>query len=225
MQRNCFIVTSTLYSSNTCYSVESRFNQTMDTIRSIKEKDPNCYILFIDNSHVDVGSFLDGIRKNVDSVIVYEHNLASLYYNITTNKSLGELLLMYKALEELNKTSIAFDRIFKISGRYTLNESFCIDDYKNAPRKIVGALRKWMIYKDGNESERISFETALWSFPYEELNNIQNALLINSYDFIVKNDTNIENAFFNCIPQEILGIKNPIGITANYSKDGEMSKF
>lgn len=234
MNRYCFIVTSTLYSHKTCYSVEERFNQTMNTLCSIREKDPDSYILLIDNSHIELPEeYLRSLEQNSDKFVRYEHNLASLYYNLTANKSLGELMLMHRALEEMERMGIEFDRVFKLSGRYLLNENFHIREYDTAPSLIIGALNNWGIHDKGEETSRPSFETALWSFPFEQFNNVKNSLLVGAYDFILKknhqinetNKTNLENAFFNCIPKDVMYIKNPIGVTTNWSEYGDVFHY
>lgn len=234
MKKYCFIVTSTLHSNNTCYSIEDRFNQTMNTLRCIREKDANSYILLIDNSHVDLPKeYIEALSLNSDRFIRYEHNLASLYYNLTADKSMGELMLIYRALEEINTIGIEFDRIFKLSGRYLLNENFCISEYDSAPRLIIGGVHCWKVKNEDGESERLSFATSLWSFPFEELDNIKNIFLLNVYEFIIRENhgivkpwrTDIEHAFFNCIPKELLYNKNPIGVTTNWSINGEVHNY
>jgi hypothetical protein len=234
MKRYCFIVTSTIHSLNTCYSTEERFEQTKDTLYSIRQKVPNSHIILIDNSHVDLpDDYVKYFEANTDKFIRYEHNLASLYYNLTADKSLGELMIMYRALEEVKKLDVIFERIFKLSGRYTLNENFNIDDYDELSRFIVGGVHEWTVNNEDGESKRLSFATSLWSFPFDEIDNIKNILLMNTYEFILKTNhgivkpwrTDLENAFFNCIPKEILYDKNPIGVTTNWAVNGKVFKY
>lgn len=206
----------------------------MNTLSSIREKDPDSYILLIDNSHVELpDEYLTYLQNNSDTFIRYEHNLASLYYNLTANKSLGELMIMHRALEEIKKIGIKFNRIFKLSGRYLLNENFHIREYDSAPRSIIGALNNWDVHDKGEKISRSSFETALWSFPFEEFDNVKNVLLISAYEFILNTNyqinetsrTNLENAFFNCIPKDVMCIKNPIGVTTNWAEYGDVFHY
>lgn len=224
----CFIITSTLSSGDSHYSIEERFNQTLKTIDDIKSKVPNPYIILIDNSHMNVpDKYFEMIENKVSRVIRYEHNIASLYYNLTLNKGLGELLLLERVLKEIKILGIRPNRIFKMSGRYTLNDNFDISYYEGAPKKFIGAIRKWEFFNRSNNenNHRYSFETSLWSFPFEEIDNVENILLIEAFAFLNKNATDLENAFFTIIPKELIEVKNPIGITTNTGHNGEVNYY
>jgi hypothetical protein len=224
----CFIVTSALFSLYTCYTIEERFNQTLKTLDIIREKVPHCYILFIDNSNQYVPKeYFDEIKKKANCVINYEHNLASSYYNSTCNKDLGEVLLLERALKEIKELKITPKRIFKISGRYMLNDNFDINYYNDAEDKFIGNVRAWEYTKENSNEKihRYNFETSLWSFPFNELENIQSKLLVWSYNYMLETNSKIEQAFFDIIPKELIKIKNPIGVTLNTGYTGEIIEY
>lgn len=228
MSDYCFIITSTIHSENTCYSSQERFMQTIETIDSIRYKCLEPYIVLVDNSIKELEQDQTKILENkVDSFIKYDHTVASMYYNMITNKGLGEILILERGLKEIEKLSVKPKRIFKISGRYTLNENFDINYYKDASNKFIGAVRTWNFYNNHNEviSQRYSFETALWSFPIDQFENVKNFLLINAFDHLYNNQTDLEHSFFTCIPKELMEIKNPVGVTTNTGHNGEINYY
>lgn len=224
----CFIITSTLSSGDSHYNTKERLRQTLKTIDNIKERVPNPYIILIDNSHMDVpAEYFEIIKSKVSRLIRYEHTVASLYYNLSLNKGLGELLLLERAIKEIKDLGIRPNRIFKMSGRYSLNDNFDIDYYEDAPRKFIGTIRTWVFFDNSNniKNYRYSFETSLWSFPFEEIDNVKNILIIRAFEFLNKNVTDLENAFFTVIPKELIEEKTPIGITTNTGFNGEVNHY
>lgn len=118
------------YGIRSIYTNEERFNQTKNTIKSIKEKIENCEIFIVECSD------LDDNEKNyfVDNSTYF----LNLYDNIplrnkmhSPSKSLCEGTMTICALDFLINNTIEFDNLIKISGRYFLSENFNFDNFKN----------------------------------------------------------------------------------------------
>ena len=111
------------------YTIGERFNQTLNTISSIRNKIPNAFIVLVDNSILN--------KNQIDTL----HNKTDYFINITDDKELnyytdecvvkafGEIsqqLIFYKYF--LSKIDLSkIKHFFKISGRYYINDTF---DYK-----------------------------------------------------------------------------------------------
>jgi mannosyltransferase OCH1-like enzyme/glycosyltransferase involved in cell wall biosynthesis len=137
--KNCIIITSVLNCSNKClsyyhtrsiFSIEERYKQTLNTIDSIYKYIPNCEILFCECSDLSNHLYIENEIKNK----------CTYYYNFYSNKNilkhvespykgLGETSLILKCIEILKNKNYKY--LFKISGRYYLNEKFKYDDYNN----------------------------------------------------------------------------------------------
>lgn len=103
------------------YSAQERFYQTLDTIRSIRERLPQAKILLAEGSCMDPHMELE-LRQKVDLFVQHPSTHVITY---TEHKAHGEAMLLLHSLDELQRLQISPSLVFKISGRYTLNESFC----------------------------------------------------------------------------------------------------
>lgn len=125
------------------YSTEQRFYQTLETIDSIRTKVPNAYICLFECSYKPISDeYKNILKEKVDVFLEFydEPGIKTLYENfsqkqelITFGKSLletrGTLNCLYLMKEKQLFTDV--NRIFKLTGRYTLNEHFNIQDYES----------------------------------------------------------------------------------------------
>lgn len=125
------------------YTEEERFEQTLKTIESIRDKVPTSYIILFECSHESISEvnkselreecdlFLDFSNENVIQQVY--GNLKSRPELITYGKSLLETRGMLNTLYYVKRHNLFSDsqRVFKLTGRYLLNEHFDIEDYKS----------------------------------------------------------------------------------------------
>ena len=105
-------IISNLYNST---SPEQRFKETVRTVKSVREKIPNCTIILIESSKYDINA-LESL--GVDHIISFM-NLTDKVPDLR-KKSHGELYTTKRALELIEYDGL----LFKISGRYYLNDEF-----------------------------------------------------------------------------------------------------
>lgn len=171
-----FIITSTINTKKitgvNVFDSENRFIETLKTIESIREKVKNSRIIFIDNSSEPLSDIQTNyIKHRVDKFHQIEHNIFTLFVNKIGSKGMGESYMMYKALELIEENNLLGKRVFKITGRYWLADSFDISYYDDP--KLIGKfahkINQWDVSKDNffRHRERVVyFETRLWSFCY-----------------------------------------------------------
>ena len=139
--KNIVLITSKLikcnvsytYSKNRCiYSEEECFEQTINTINSIKKYIPNAYIVLFDNSKIDIEKS-NIIEKLTDKFINITDNKILNYYTNHRYKSLGELSQMcfFYSYFFKNININSFNNFFKISGRYFINNNFDYTKFDN----------------------------------------------------------------------------------------------
>lgn len=141
-----FLVGSSIeYYEDNCsvYDKEQRFLQTLDTIECVREKVPNSYICIFECSYKPIPKeYKKVLKEKVDLFLeVYDDPVMKLLYeNISQHSNLflhGKSLLETRgllcALYHINQNRLFMNakRIFKLSGRYTLNEHFDIKDYES----------------------------------------------------------------------------------------------
>jgi len=124
------------------FSKEERFQQTLETINSIKERVPDAYICVYEVSPVRLQEeYREKLIEESDLFLeFYDEEVIQLLYEnlrIQSNrfayvKSMLECRGLLNVFEYMKKHNAFSDvtRVFKISGRYTLNDHFNIEDYK-----------------------------------------------------------------------------------------------
>ena len=122
------------------FTREERYEQTKKTIQSIKEKIPDCKLMIVectDFSEEEEVYF----EKECDYVLnLWERKkLHPKIFGI--GKALGEGTMTIEALEYIIENKLNYDNLFKICGRYWLNNDFDYNTYNNNNlvfKKIAG---------------------------------------------------------------------------------------
>lgn len=166
---NLFIITSVInvvskpltYSKNrSVFSENQRLIQTIDTIKSIRNKNENCRIMLVDCSNIDSNTS-NQLKELVD--YFYDCYKDSSIRKIveSMNKSWGECEIMKFALiKVLSINDFEFDNIFKISGRYFLNDDYDVKKFIN---------NKINIRVPWNNGYNRWVSTCLYSFPRKDI--------------------------------------------------------
>ena len=189
MASNLILVTSVIntpkkslsYSKiRSVYSREERLEQTKKTINSIKHYIPDHKILLVECS-----DFTEDEEKyfneNCDYILNLWNNKELHNKIFGISKSLGEGTMTINALEYIFQQKIEFNNLYKICGRYWLNEDFNYGVFNNSSD----------IFKKINNNINNIFT----SF-FKLTNKTAKILLL----FLKKN----ENAMIQCIGYEVL---------------------
>ena len=140
--KNVVLVTSKIYVSDkkfsyvdkrSIYTPNQRFEQTIETIKSIKINIPNSYIILFDNSIFD-NNYKSILENNVDMFInITDDKNLNFYTNDYEYKAFSEIsqqLSFYNTfLKNIDINS--FKNFFKISGRYSINNTFNFNNFDN----------------------------------------------------------------------------------------------
>ena len=138
-----FFVTSAVNAKFSVYKPEERLQQTLDTIKSIKTRCPDAFICLTDCSVPGLDKkTIKKLTADVDRLVDFstDETVQWIQKNIEhqdTVKNLTELLVAQGFFEMALAEDFyaGCDRVFKVSGRYTLTERFNTSDYEN---DIVG---------------------------------------------------------------------------------------
>jgi hypothetical protein len=182
-------VTSAVNATFSKYDPQERLAQTLTTLASVQKHIPNAVICLAESSVPGV----DDETKKILSAQV--HNMIDLskdttinwvHQNIThqdTVKNMSELILTTKFFKVARKQGWFndCDRIFKISGRYNLNDNFDISKYLDESLKDKFVFKKKMlsqfVYTLTNQSLQhptrlYSFDTSLLDYYIETLDRM-----------------------------------------------------
>jgi hypothetical protein len=136
-------ITSAINAKFSIYNPEERLAQTLETIASVRERIPNAVICLTDCSQPGISNeVIEKLTEHVDHYIDFsaDENVIWIHDNIQVQdvvKNLTELSVVHSFFKLAQEEGYfdGCDRIFKISGRYTLTEKFDTADYEN---DIVG---------------------------------------------------------------------------------------
>lgn len=168
------------YAVRSIYTSEQRFEQTIKTIDSVREKIPNSKILIVECSELNEEQSYYLIKNSDYFLNLYDDSerCKNIY---SRSKSLGEGTMTISALEYIINNNIDYDNLIKISGRYWLSDNFLYSNFEND--NIV-------IKYINNDSNNVF--TALYKLPKEYVENLK--------EFLLKNI----NKMFACIGYEVL---------------------
>ena len=199
--KNIVIITSCMISNeNSGFSKEERFNQTLQTIKSVKEKIPNNFIILLEGSNFKYNYGIDYY----------------FYYDVSKfKKSQGEAILIYNCLNSNFFKQLNINTVSKISGRYFLNDNFIWNDSKFVIKKDKG----WWNNTPG-------FLTRFYTIPNKYINEFKSIIFayINSYNFkfnIADIETNLYmlNTIKDYYSPEILGVSGYLSISKQFISD------
>jgi hypothetical protein len=228
------------------FKAEERFQQTLDTIQSIKDKVPDAYILIYEGSETSIKQeYKDKFIEESDLFLEFGNDsyMKSLYENLhrdpdkfTFVKSMLECRCLELSLYYMREHNVFNDatRVFKLSGRYKLNEYFDIDDYKSRflTNKYV---MKYYDYEERFEDiENIystlygckgSIVTGLWSFDRFLFNDIF-SVLQRSFQYMERAiqltaGIDIEHSFYHFINRDNILNVPILGLDLIKGMDGD----
>jgi hypothetical protein len=230
------------------FSKEQRFQQTLDTINSIKERVPDAYICVYEVSSIKLEEeYREKFIEESDLFLEFydEEVIKVLYDNLkiqpnrfTYVKSMLECraLLNVFSYMERNNTFTDVTRIFKISGRYTLNDYFNIEDYKtNFLQNYYVAKLYSYDHERFEDSENLysylygakgMMVTGLWSFDRYLFGDIAVALQ-KSFEYMEKAiqytaGIDIEHSLYHFLDRNKILNVPVLGLDVIKGMDGEM---
>jgi len=136
-------ITSAINAKFSIYKPQERLAQTLETIASVRERIPNGIICLTDCSQPGISDEVKSqLVEHVDHFMDFssDENVVWIHDNIEIQdvvKNLTELAVVHSFFETAQQEGWfdGCERIFKVSGRYTLTEQFNTADYEN---NIVG---------------------------------------------------------------------------------------
>ena len=157
--KNLFIVTSALKPNMGVINEEDRFNQTIETLKNLREKVPDAIIFFADGSPNPIDETkVQEISKYVNVNAYFGMNPQIVQFATAGGKSQSEILLLLMSLIELkrnpqlSKMLYEVKRIFKYSARSLLHDEFDITEYDNHFGKYIFKKRIPTWLNDGRQT-------------------------------------------------------------------------
>jgi hypothetical protein len=173
--RDVFFIPSVINTGNIPWSYhpvrsvqtpQTRYEQTLITIQTIRDKVPHVFIILIECSDVNE-EMTTMLRSKVDLFVqAYTDKKIRKVCIDGIAKGHGETVQTLKAIEVIKTLTFPIRRIFKISGRYYLTDVF---DLKNF------SLCEYTFNKCSNENK--GYHTVLYSLPFSLLAHFEQVFL------------------------------------------------
>lgn len=174
------------------FSYPQRYEQLLTTIKSIKQRVPKSDIVIYDASENPLpDGDVKGLNALVNQVVVLNNDryVQFLKYhskdpspNKFEKKTVGEIQSMLAFLTFLKNANKTYDRVFKLSGRYQLNDNFNAANHSSQSDMCV------FLNKETWYDEQV-FPIRLWSFDYNRLDTILNVfhnMQRHTYELVAK---------------------------------------
>ena len=136
--KTLFIVTSALNPEMGIINREDRFNQTVDGLRSLRERMPGAIVLMVDGSPNKIEEEkVKALKQYVNFFADFSQDREITQFSSTGRKSEAENVLLFKTMlllkqdEELSEIMKSVNRIVKLSGRTILIDGFDIAEHNH----------------------------------------------------------------------------------------------
>lgn len=226
-----FLISSAIHTTHGVYTPQQRLEQTIETCKSIRERTNDIEIMVLDGGTKQLEpEERDMLRGHIDRFFSFcdDENVKGLHQvpsqDIVKNGiemlSFGSFYAMYR--EDIKKN---FKRVFKISGRYTLNDAFNFDTHMNAKNKIIirGPFTSQFPY-DVTDGITLQYMSRLWSFDADMIDYIAECYR-RMYMHFVRRINNagyvdIEHLLFHYLDRNAIQKINKIGVQGHIAPSG-----
>ena len=232
--KSLFLLTSAINTKFGVYNAAQRMEQMLESIRSIRAHVPDAYIMIFEMAGRPLtDDQLKTLTSKVDNLLDFtrDNDVIGLY-DSTDNwdvvKNVTEVMCFRKGLKTLLDTEQldGVDRIFKMSGRYTLTDAFDIKFYEEyrTQHSIVVAKRRHSQFPYAVTHVDAQFMSRLWSWPRPLTNEIVGAydnILTYMYERLANGGyCDIEHGLYQFLDHNKIIEKDLVGITGNIGPNG-----
>ena len=239
MNRYAFLVSSAINTKFGIYNSEQRLEQTLNTVNSIKSRVPDAVVILVemggiplteDQSQRLTGAVSHVLNFNNDPTVVDLFNSTD---NWDIVKNVTEVMCFCRALATLNEHTDLLDdvqRVFKISGRYTLADEFDINYYEQYSVQhhiVVSQARSSQFPIEITRVEK-QYMSRLWSWPTvltSEILDVYNKGLVYIQERILAGGyCDIEHMLYKFLDHNKVIEKDLVGICGNIGPNGAAVK-
>lgn len=216
MSTNWFLVTSAINTKYGAFSQEERFNQTIETAKSIKNRIDNVKIILLEGAENPlIQTQMDILNEYYNNIVDFNSEstvstIHSLHQEDVVVKSPLEVFMLMNAC--INLPIQENDRVFKISGRYELSDNFDFEQH-NHPGKYTFKTKELAERYTGLDYQ---YKTRLYSF----CGSLKQQVILN-YSKIFEHITDVfsvgefidvEHTMYKILNQDNVVEMSPIGL-------------
>ena len=224
--KNLFLVTSAIKPQNSrFFTDEQRFQQTIDTLKSIRSKAPEAIIVVTEASYrtLTIEERVT-IQKLCDGYLDLSSQQDVAHFSGQKMQSWAESALLFHTLLTLKQQPFLREvkRIFKVSGRTILDDGFNLNEYEGLFGKYVFKKRipTWMPQVVHGATDLLI--TRMFSFCPSLIDNY---VQVTQQNFPLFQHMDFEHAHFVNIPKKYLVEFDKIHCTGWLSGNGQTESY
>jgi hypothetical protein len=230
-QVNLFLVSSALRTRFGVFDYASRVQQTLETCLSIAERTTADIILIDGGQEVPGQTEIELLRRYAVELVSFAQDANVRGFQATDNHDVvknGVELYMYTAyLKSLYETGLyrRYSRIYKISGRYVLNDDFDPEFHQHAAGKFVVSSPRPSQFR-AEVTRGVSYQrmSRLWSCDSRNLDYVLNIYQTMLADFVQTVNSggyiDIEHLLYKHLAPDFVVSPASIGVTGMLAPNG-----
>lgn len=232
--KNLVLVTSALNTKFGVFSEEQRRQQTLATVNSVRTHLPGASVFVCEMSGQTLTTNqIAFFEQNFDKLLNFSDDASvKELFESTDNwdvvKNVTEVMCFGRALKLLKNTGVIeqYQRIFKLSGRYTIDERFDLDFYQqycNQSLIVLGSQKRsqFPVNVTGVEFQHMS---RLWSWPStltDEIIEFYDNSLEYMYQRLSQGGyVDIEHCLYKFLDHNKIVEKDSLGVSGNIAPNG-----
>jgi len=228
-----FLITSAINTKFGVFSSSLRLGQTIQTIESIRDFLPEAKLVLLEMSAIPLDNEQKQVLKSKTDFLwefygnnyvqkVFQDNRWSVVKNLTEIKCFQLALL--RLLQDSTLDNI--HRVYKISGRYRLNQSF--DPKLHVADKICISERRPSELPLEIPDIPFAYMSRLWSWPAEFTPIIEHTFS-KGFNYVSQQIDkglycDIEHMLYKYLPENLVTFIEPIGVEGRLGPNGELVK-
>jgi len=235
MNQYAFMVSSAINTKFGIFNSEQRLAQTLDTIQSIRDRVPGAKIILVEMGAIPLTQDQTDRLTNATDYILNFNNDPSVVelFNSTDNwdivKNITEVMCFSRGLGQIvEHTDLLHNvqRIFKMSGRYTLSDEFDIGYYEqySVQSHIVVSHRRNSQFPYNLTLVEKQFMSRLWSWPMSLTNEIlevyNQGLQYMEQRILAGGYCDIEHMLYKFLDHNKIIEKDAVGVCGNIGPNG-----
>ena len=206
------------------FTNEERYQQTVNTVKSIDKYCSNSVKYMFDSSYkMPDARYIQGIQNLGVNFLWTGWNDQVQKLSDQGHRSLAETLGFILFLNSYAQAPVVCKRIYKLSGRYELNDDFILnrEDFKDS---FVFS-KIWDSWMSEEQQERVGIKNMialrLWHMD-ASLFDIFNKELSNILELMIKYNIDVEHAYYKILSKYKIAICGPIGVSGVIAPTGEI---
>jgi hypothetical protein len=231
MIKHCFVVTSAVNSKFGVYTPAARLQQTITTLKNVRERVPNCKIIVMECAGTPLTEaqsqlieencdLLLDFSKDPDVIEIYKSDNWDVVKNSTEIMCFGRALRMCQDDGDFAD----MDRIHKMSGRYILNDDFDLGVYEEHPDRIIIGPKNQSQFPFQVTGIELQYMARLWSWPADQTERVIK-VYEDSLNYIGERVArggyaDIEHVLYKFLPPELVTEIPVLGVEGSIAPNG-----